>query len=113
VLAHRLLYARVKTRVRPSVEMLGLFSLDALFTFDPKFTGSPHVSFIVARVATQISLEPFPPVRVELKYNERPSAEMSGRQVSPSSVTIVGLPQGASLDGRLHTRVYGSSFDAK
>ncbi len=52
---------------RPSAEILGTFSQAGLLIVDPRFTGSPQGSEMVARVVTQRSISPSPPGRTELK----------------------------------------------
>jgi len=75
----------IKNNIRPLEEIHGIASIPELLTVEPRFTGSPQGSSIVARVVTHRSSAPYPPDRVELKKNVRPSAVLP----PPSEVELL------------------------
>ncbi|MBA7661654.1 hypothetical protein ES703_69674 [subsurface metagenome] len=79
------------------MEIRSLSSQDELLTVGPRFTGVPQGSSVVSRVVTHMSALPYPPDRLEPKYNSRPSAEMLGMASAAERLTVgprlVGVPK--------------------
>src|SRR5215217_7172612 len=75
-----------KKNACPSRAIVGQKSFAVEFTGAPTFTGSPHGSPTFSRVATQMSIPPKPPVRLDAMKNFFPSGEMKGQ---PSSEEVL------------------------
>ncbi len=92
-----------------SADMFGQHSLDEVLTVGPRFTGVPQGSLVVGRLATHMSLLPYPPDRLEYKNSARPSADMLGPASRAPLLTtdprLTGVPQESETVGLVITHM--------
>src|SRR5215217_435335 len=81
-----------KKNVCPSRAIVGQKSFADEFTGAPTFTGAPHGSPTFSRVATQMSIPPRPPDRLDAMKNFFPSGETKGQPSSEAMLNAVLVP---------------------
>src|SRR3954451_10155958 len=86
---------------------VGQKSLALEFTGAPRFTGAPHRASLLSRCATQMSLPPRPPGRLDAMYRLSPSGDWIGQPslntvfnselVPATDSAFTGVPHGAKF----------------
>src|SRR6478672_8344320 len=72
--------ASLLTKNSPPPRMgVGQKSSAAEFTGSPRFSGAPHAAVVLARWATQTSIPPSPPGRLDAMYRLSPSGARIGQ----------------------------------
>src|SRR5437763_11755843 len=85
-----------KKRRWPSLDKSDPASTPAVLTTDPRFTGVSQGQASQARRATQRSLPPCPPGRVDVKYRLSPSFDRLGW--ASRKVELIGAPRLTGVD---------------